>query len=85
MKTEPRKFSKYNPSLSTRSNHEFYRNYNHRNPNRKTGYIATGPVALNTSLPSKYLYTKNIEPQHDVRPSNAQGKSSDMVLKRFAI
>ena len=75
---EPRKFSKYDPKMSTRSTHQVYRNYidGRRSPDRKSGYIATGPVG-SKSHPSKYVYTKNIEIQHvDVRPSIAHGKKS---------
>ena len=70
--SEPRKFSKHNANSPSKSSHQMYQHYNSvgdghgfnsGSPERKSGYIATGP------------YVRNIEiPHMDVRPTIAQGK-----------
>ena len=75
MSSEPRKFTKYNPSLSRRSLQPIYRNHStgQQNGDRKRGYIAASEMGLN-SFPSKYLYSRNFDiPHADVRPTIAHG------------
>ena len=83
---EPRKFSKYNPNLSRRSNQHSYRNNigdSHRNYERKSGYMVTGQ-AVNNSFPSKNQYSRNLDAQHhDVRPVITHGKK--VIVKNSPI
>ena len=73
---EPRKFSKYNPNMSRRSNQHSYRNHvtdSHRNHERKSGYMQSGQLVSN-GFPSKYQYSRNVDGQHfDNRPGITHG------------
>ena len=75
MSSEPRKFTKYNPSSSRRSLQPIYRNNStgQQNGERKRVYMAASEIGLN-SFPSKYLYSRNFDiPHAEVRPTIAHG------------
>ena len=91
---EPRKFSKYNPNPSRRSiqpQHLYARNQQmietQRNFDRKTGYVMSvggGQNIGNKGIPSKLMYSKNMDVQNlDARSTIPHGSYANFRTNVF--